>query len=132
MSHTDLPRGEHMKARAELTTQNPHGSLFCPSLPFLGFAVSSFVFPGLRSVKLYFWFSFGPNVVRPRPMVKLRDEKQSLAPSAHAHEAHNASTRRSARCSANGYELRIKGGRKTGRHGGCVAFVPETLIGSGG
>ena len=35
-------------------------------------------------------------------------------------------------CSANGYELRIKGGRKTGGHGDCVAFVPETFIGSGG
>jgi hypothetical protein len=43
--------------------------------------------------------------------------------SANAHEA--------ARCSANGYELRIKVSRETGRHGDRVAFVPETLIGSG-
>ena len=35
-------------------------------------------------------------------------------------------------CSLNGYELTIKGSRKTGRHGDCDAFVPETLIGSGG
>ena len=65
-------------------------------------------------------------------MVKLKNEKQSLTPSAHAHEAPKALTPRSAHCSANGYELRIKGSRKTGRHGDCVAFVPETLIGSGG
>jgi hypothetical protein len=35
-------------------------------------------------------------------------------------------------CSANGYELRIRGRRQRRRHGNCVAFVPKTLIGSGG
>jgi hypothetical protein len=65
-------------------------------------------------------------------MVKLKSEKQSLKPSAHAHEAPKALTPRSAHCSANGYELTIKGSHKTGRHGDCDAFVPETLIGSGG
>jgi hypothetical protein len=49
---------------------------------------------GLRGVKLCSWFSFGPNAVRPRPMVKLKNRKQSLTPSAQsliqsalAHEA---------------------------------------------
>ncbi len=55
-----------------------------------------------------------------------------LAPSAHTHKVPKALTPRSAHCSANGNELRIKGSRKTGRHGDCVAFVPETLISSGG
>ena len=49
-----------------------------------GFAVSSW----LRGVKLCSWFSFGPNAVRPRPTVKLKNEKQSLTPSrTGAHEA---------------------------------------------
>jgi len=50
-------------------------------------------------------------------MVKLKNKKQSLEPSAHAHEAPKALTPRSARCSANGYEIKIKGSRKAGRHG---------------
>jgi hypothetical protein len=66
-------------------------------------------------------------------MVKLKkNEKQRLTPSVHAHEAPKALTPRSAHCSANGYELRINGDRTTGRHGDNIAFVPETLIGSGG
>jgi hypothetical protein len=39
---------------------------------------------------------------------------------------------RSAHCSANGYEPKIKRSRNTGRHGDCVAFFPDTLISSGG
>jgi hypothetical protein len=65
-------------------------------------------------------------------MVKLKNEKRSLTPSAHAHEAPKALTPRSAHCSANGYELKFKGSRNWGRHGECLAFVPETLISSGG
>ncbi len=39
---------------------------------------------------------------------------QSLTPSAHAHEAPKALTPRSARCSANGYELTIKVAKRGG------------------
>jgi len=60
------------------------------------------------------------NAVRPRPMVKLKNEKQSLTPSAHAHEAPKALTPRSAHCSANGYELRIKGSRLVAKRGGMA------------
>jgi hypothetical protein len=35
-------------------------------------------------------------------------------------------------CSTDGQELRIKGSGKRGLHGDRVAFVPETLISSGG
>ena len=65
-------------------------------------------------------------------MVKLENKKRSLTPSAHTHEVSKALTPRSAHCFANGYELKFKDSRKTGRHGDCVSFVPETLIGSGG
>ena len=65
-------------------------------------------------------------------MVKLKNEKRSLTPSAHAHEAPKALTPQSAHCSANRYELTNKGSRKRGLHGDCVAFVPEALISSGG
>jgi hypothetical protein len=41
-----------------------------------------FSFGWLRGAKLCFWFSFGPNAVRPQPMVKLKNKKQSLRPSA--------------------------------------------------
>jgi hypothetical protein len=47
-------------------------------------------------------------------MVKLNNEKQSVTPSAHGHGAPKALTPRSAHFSAKGYELRIKGSRKTG------------------